>query len=61
KNDVHSDKLQLIEEIINDGQGKSSDEPCCGGDDEHNHDHDSNEQIEDDDLKSDFENFRIKD
>ncbi|NNP67310.1 type VI secretion system Vgr family protein [Acinetobacter sp. Ac_5812] len=61
KNDDSSDKLQLVEEVITEGQGHGSDEACCGGDDDHNHEHDSDEHIEDTDLKADFENFGLKD
>jgi uncharacterized protein (DUF2345 family) len=60
KNDDSSDKLQLIEEVITEGQGHGSDETCCGGDDDHNHVHDSDENIEDTDLKADFESFGLK-
>ncbi|KXZ73466.1 Phage-related baseplate assembly protein [Acinetobacter venetianus] len=61
KNDDSSDKLQLVEEVITEGQGHGSDEACCGGDDDHNHEHDSDEHIEDTDLKADFESFGLKD
>ncbi|MGR0304517.1 type VI secretion system Vgr family protein [Acinetobacter beijerinckii] len=61
KNDDSSDKLQLVEEVITEGQGHGSDEACCGGDDDHNHEHHSDEHIEDTDLKADFESFGIKD
>ncbi|MCH7317142.1 type VI secretion system tip protein VgrG [Acinetobacter sp. ANC 5659] len=61
KNDDSSDKLQLVEEVISEGQGHGSDEACCGGDDDHNHDHDSDEHIDDTDLKADFESFGLKD
>ena len=61
KNDDSSDKLQLVEEVISEGQGHGSDEACCGGDDDHNHEHDSDEHIDDTDLKADFENFGLKD
>ena len=63
KSNNSSDKLQLIEEKITEDQSKFSDETCCGGDDEHDH---NNRQIaeelnEDDDLKLDFENFGLRD
>jgi len=61
KNDDSSDKLQLVEEVITEGQSHGSDEACCGGDDDHNHEHDSDEHIEDIDLKADFESFGLKD
>jgi uncharacterized protein (DUF2345 family) len=61
KNDDSSDKLQLVEEVITEGQGHGSDEACCGGDDGHNHEHNSDEYIEDTDLKVDFESFGLKD
>ncbi|RKG31162.1 type VI secretion system tip protein VgrG, partial [Acinetobacter guerrae] len=61
KSDDSLDKLQLVEQVISEGQGHGSDEACCDGDDDHNHDNDSDEHIEDTDLQADFESFGLKD